>query len=45
MNKKFSWSGTIIVLLCIACMLYYYLVFRHTIEVQFHQQALMNHSD
>lgn len=29
MNKKFSWSGAIVVLACLACMLYYYLIFRH----------------
>jgi len=31
LSKKFSWSGVIVVLLCIACMMYYYLIFRHTI--------------
>jgi len=31
MTKKFSWSGVIVVLLCLACMLYYYLIFRYTI--------------
>jgi len=37
MKQKFSWSGTIVVLLCFACMLYYYLVFHHTIETQYHK--------
>jgi hypothetical protein len=32
MNKKFSWSGVIVVLICLAFMLYYYLIFRHTLE-------------
>ncbi len=43
MSKKFSWSGVIVVLISVACMLYYYLIFRHTIETQvLHQQAVFD---
>ena len=43
MSKKFSWSGVIVVLVCLACMLYYYLIFRHTIELQIqHQHAVID---
>jgi len=38
MTKKFSWSGAIVVLLCLALMLYYYLIFRHAMEIQFHHR-------
>jgi len=38
MNKKFSWSGVIVVLLSLACMLYYYIIFRHTLENQLRHQ-------
>jgi len=44
MSKKFSWSGAIVVLICLACMLYYYLIFRHAIEsqVQHHHVVIDN---
>ena len=43
MSKKFSWSGVIVVLICLACMLYYYLIFRHVIESQvLHHHALID---
>jgi hypothetical protein len=34
MSKKFSWSGSLVVMACLACMLYYYLVFRYSVETQ-----------
>jgi len=40
MNNKFSWSGVIVVMLCLACMLYYYLIFRYAINTQIHHQRI-----
>ncbi len=34
MSKKFSWAGVIVVLISLALMLYYYLIFRTTVSVR-----------
>jgi len=43
MPKKFSWSGPIIVILCLACMFYYYLIFRNALNSQMiHKQSVFD---
>jgi hypothetical protein len=45
MRKEFSWSGVIVVLICLACMSYYYLIFRHAIESQVrHQHTVIDNT-
>lgn len=34
MSKKKSWSGAIVVLICLAFMLYYYMIFHHALVSQ-----------
>lgn len=43
MSKKFSWTGVVVVLICLGLMLYYYLIFRHTLETQIlHHHAVID---
>jgi hypothetical protein len=45
MVKEFSWSGTIVVLISLACILYYYLTFRHTMQSQAtHHEIVVDNS-